>query len=65
MPNPATKRKTANMTRPVDRPHKAVKTEYTSTVQHITRTRPTRSAAQPQTMEQAHPSMKTENSSPP
>jgi hypothetical protein len=30
-------------------------------VQHITRTRPNRSAIQPQNMEQAQPTMKIEN----
>ncbi len=64
-PNPAMNRKTAKLTTPTDNPQSAVKMEYTTMVQHMTRTRPNRSAAQPHTMEQAQPSMKMENSSPP
>ena len=65
IPNPATNRNTANITSPVAIPHSPVNTEYTSTVRHMMRTRPTLSAAQPQTIEHAQPSMNTENSSPP
>ncbi len=57
-PNPARKREQPKRKSPVANPPTPVKTEYTRIVKLMTRTRPIRSASQPQNIEHAQPSMK-------